>query len=176
MKMLSMSKNESGLIDFLVRNFREKNSINEIGRRLNLSPRGIYKLLKKLEKNDIIIPVRIGNAIYYKYNFNEEKSRKIAEFILLNNKLNSYAQLQADDLKKLEEKALSCVLFGSVLKKGKEAKDIDVLLAIEKKDFDNVQKTLDEIRELKPKKIHDVMQTREDLVKNIKKSYNSYSI
>ncbi len=166
----SISKNEAKVIDFLVRNFREKNSINETGRKLGLSPRGIYKVLKKLENNNIIIPEKIGNAIYYKYNFNEEKSRRIAEFVLLNNSLNSYAQIQADDLKKLEGKALSCILFGSVIKKGKEAKDIDILLVIEKKNFDKIQKILDEIKDLKPKKIHDVVQTREDLVKNIKKN------
>ncbi len=168
--MISLTENESRVMDFLVRNLNEKNSINEIGRRLELSPRGIYKVLKKLESFKAIIPEKIGNAVYYRPNLDEELSRKMAEFILMQNDLNSYAKIQAEDLKPLKDETLSCILFGSVITKGSKAGDIDILLVLEKKNFDRVHKRLSEIKEMKPKKIHDIMQAKEDLSKNIKKN------
>ena len=166
----SLTKNESRVIDFLLRNFREKNSINAIARRLDLSSRGAYKILKKLEKSKAIAPEKIGNAIYYKINLNEEIGVKLSEFILMQNELNAYLQIQAEDLMLLKNVSLSCVLFGSVLTKGKEAKDIDVLIVLEKKDVKKVSLVIDKIKSLKPKRIHEVLQTKDDLVKNIKKN------
>lgn len=168
--MYSLTENEARVIDFLIRNFKERNSINGVGRKLKISPRGIYKLLKKLEKINAIKPEKIGNAIYYKVNLDDEIGIKLAEFVLVQNELNSYAKVQAEDLKPLKDITLSCILFGSVLKKGREAKDIDILLVLEKKNFKKVYNNLKEIKELKPKKIHDVMQSKEDLVKNVRKN------
>ena len=168
--MQNLTRNESRTIDFLIRNFREKNSINEIARRLNLSSRGAYKILKKLEGIRVIMPENIGNAIYYRINFNEEVAAKLSEFVLVQNELNTYSQVQAVDLKQLRDISLSCILFGSILTKGKEANDVDILLIIEKKDLKKVISVLDKIKNLKPKKIHEMLQTKEDLINNIRKN------
>jgi len=168
--MYSLTQNEVKIMDFLIRNFKERNSINEIGRKLEISHTGAHKILRKLEKLKVVKPEKIGNAIYYKADLGNEMGMKLAEFVLSQNELISYAKVQADDLKPLQDLASSCLLFGSVLEKGREAHDIDVMLILEKKDFKQVHKKLEEIKEMSPKKIHDVMQSREDLVKNIKKS------
>ena len=104
----SLTKNESRVIDFLVRNFKERNSINEVGRRLGLSPGGIYKILKKLENMNVIKSEKIGNAIYHKANLEEEIGIKLAEFVLVQNELNEYTKVQSDDLKLLKEATQSC--------------------------------------------------------------------
>jgi len=156
-------------MDFLIRNFQERNSVNEIGKRLELSPMGAYKILKKLEKINAVVPEKIGNALYYKPNLNEEIGAKLSELVLIQNNLSPYAQIQAEDLNPLKDSTLCCVLFGSVLTKGKEANDIDILVILEKKDFSRVSKELSKIKSLKPKKIHELMQTKEDLLKNIQK-------
>lgn len=155
-------------MDFLIRNFKERNSINEIGRKLKLSPRGIYKILKKLERMNAVKPEKIGNASYYKVNLDEEIGIKLAEFVLVQNELNTYAKVQAEDLKPLKDITLGCVLHGSVVKIGKEARDIDILIILEKKNFKKVYNKLKEIKELKPKIIHDIMMTKEDLAKNLR--------
>jgi DNA-binding Lrp family transcriptional regulator len=159
-------------MDFLTRNFDERNSINEIGRKLEISPRGIYKILKNLEEMNAIKPEKIGNAIYYKVNLDEEIGVKLAAFVLVQNELNKYAKLQAEDLKQLKDITLSCILYGSVIRKGREAKDIDVMIVLSdenyKEDYKKVYEKLREISKLKPKKIHDLTLTRKDLVKGIK--------
>ena len=168
--MYSLTQNEARVMDFLVRHFKERNSINEIGRKLDLSPRGIYKILKKLEKIKAIEPEKIGNGIYYKVNLEEEIGIKLSELVLVQNELNAYAQVQVEDLEKLKDVALSCVLYGSVLKKGREAKDIDIIIILEKKNFKKVNKKLEEIKSISPKKIHDIMMTKEDLAGNLRKN------
>ena len=167
--MVSLTENESRVVDFLARNFKERNSINEVGRKLKLSPMGIYKILKKLEKMNAVKAEKIGNAAYYKINFDNEVGIKLAELVLVQNELNSYAKVQAEDLKPLKDSTKACVLLGSVISKGKEARDIDVFLVLEKDRFKQVHKMFDQIKEIKPKRIHDVMSTKEDLIRNIKK-------
>lgn len=168
--MNSLTENEARIVDFLIRNFKERNSINGIGRKIKISHTGAHKILRKLEKIKAVKPERIGNAIYYKANLDNELGLKLAEFVLAQNELIPYSKVQADDLKPLQGIASSCILFGSVLSKGREAGDIDVMLVVEEKDFKKLYKKLDEIKEMSPKKIHDIMQSREDLAKNIKKN------
>lgn len=168
--MFSLTVNEARIIDFLIRNFRERNSINALARKLEVSHTGVHKILRKLESVKVLKPEKIGNSIYYKVNLGEGIGVKIAEFVFAQNELNSYAKVIEEDLKVLEPLTQSCILFGSVLQKGREARDIDVLLVFEKKNFKKVHQKLEEIREMKPKKIHDVMMAKEDLVKNIKKN------
>lgn len=168
--MYSLTQNEAKVVDFLIRNFRERNSINALARKLKISHTGVHKILRKLEGVKAVKPERIGNSIYYKVNLDNELGIKLAEFVLVQNELIAYAQVQEEDLKPLQGLASSCILFGSVLKKGREAHDIDLMLVLEKKDFKKLYKKLEEIKEMSPKKIHDVMQSKEDLVKNIKKN------
>ncbi len=167
--MFSLTDNEIKVLNFLIRHFDERNSINAIAKKLEITPMGVHKISKKLEAMNVISPERIGNAIYYKINLNDELGKKVAEFILAQNELNSYSMVQAQDFEKLKDIVQACILFGSVLYKGNEARDIDVLLLIEKEKFREISKRLDSIRQLKPKKIHDLMMTRQDLEESIKK-------
>ena len=158
-------------MDFLARNFKERNSINEVGRKLKLSPMGIYKILKKLEKINAVKSEKIGNAIYYKINLDEEIGRKLAEFVLVQNEFNNaYAKVYSEELRKLKDVALSCIMYGSILKIGKGARDVDTLIIIKKRDYKKASKKLNEdIQQLATKKIHDIMMTKEDLANNFKK-------
>ena len=168
--MQNLTVNEAKVMDFLVRNFKERNSINQIAKRLKLSPMGAYKILKKLEKANAIKAEKIGNAVYYRANLDEEIGRKLAEFVLVQSEFsNTYAKVYAEDLRKLKDVALSCILYGSILKVGKEAKDVDALIIIEKKDYKKVSNKLADIQQIATKRIHDIRMTKEDLAKNLKK-------
>ncbi|MBI2558497.1 winged helix-turn-helix transcriptional regulator [Candidatus Woesearchaeota archaeon] len=168
--MQNLTVNEARVMDFLVRNFKERNSINQIAKRLKLSPMGAYKILKKLEKANAIKAEKIGNAVYYRANLDEEIGRKLAEFVLVQSEFNNtFAKVYADDLRKLKYVALSCILYGSILKAGKEAKDVDALIIIEKKDYKKVSNKLADIQQIATKRIHDIRMTKEDLAKNLKK-------
>lgn len=167
--MFALTKNEVRAVGFLLRNFSERYSINALARELKLSPRGAYKIVKKLEKAGVLKPEAIGNAIYYHPNLDSEFGRKVAELVISYVELNPYARVQAKALEKLKPYILSAVLFGSVLTKAENAGDIDVLLVLEEKQFGNAHKVLLEIQSMKPKKISEMLQSKEDTVKNIRK-------
>lgn len=167
--MLALTRNEARMVDFLLRNFAERYSINQLAKELNLSPQGAFKIAKKLERARILKPEPIGNAIYYRPNLDEEVGRKTAELVLAYKDLNPYARVQAKDLEQLRPYALSAVLFGSVLTKAEKAGDIDVLLVLEEGQLNKAHKVLMEIQSIKPKRIGELVQSREDLVRNIKK-------
>lgn len=74
-----------------------------------------------------------------------------------------------EDLKPLEKITNACVLFGSYTGEKKEPNDLDVLFVFNKKDYKKYKEILNNVREICPVKIHDVIQTKEDLTNNMKK-------
>ena len=166
---MQTSKNEQKALSFLARHFAEKYNINQLAKRIGMTPAGALKLLRKLEREGAVKPQRLGNAIFYTLDFASDLARKKAELSLFEEIRLPYARVQAEDLKRLRPFALAAVLFGSVLEKGEKAKDIDALVVIEEGKYKPVQKALDELQRLKPKRIQLVLQTPEDLAQNLKK-------
>ena len=167
--MVSLTENKSKVLDFLIRNLYKKNTIRMLAKQLNLSPMGAQKILKKFETEKILIKEKIGNGIFYNIDLNNEVAFKLAELILTQNKLSSYARVYARDLEKLRENVKVCVLFGSVLIKGEKARDIDVLVIIEEKNFKEVEREKQEIEKIATKPLHFMYQTQKDFENNIKK-------
>ena len=165
-----ITENEAKVMDFLVRYFGERNSINQIGKLLKFSPMGIYKILKNLEAMKAVRAEKIGNAIYYRANLKDEDGKALAAYVLSHQEMNSYARVYAQDFKeKLGDSVQAIVLFGSILEKGKDAQDVDVLIIFEKDKYKEVHKKLEEIKELSSKKIHDLMMGPNDLGDNLQK-------
>ena len=167
--MLGLTPNEAAVVDYLARNFQEKNSINALAKRLALSPNGTHKILKKLESAKIVKPEKLANAVFYRLDLSIETSRKLVEYVLSQHQLSAYAQVQEEDLLQLRQHALAGILFGSVLTKDKEARDIDILIVLNKKDLANVMGTVAKIQNLKTKRLHALYQTPQDLNDNLRR-------
>lgn len=167
--MVRTSQYEQKVLSFLTRHFTEKYSINQLAKRIGITPKGAYKLLKKLELQGIVIPQKLANAIFYHLNFASDLARKKAELSLFEEIELPYARAQAKDLERLRPLVLAAMLFGSVLRKGEKAGDIDVLTVIEKKNYKAFQDALGKLQKLKTKHIQTVLQTPRDLVNNLKK-------
>ncbi len=166
--MVSLTENKSKVLNFLIRNFHKKNTIRMIAKQLSLSPMGAQKILKEFEKERILIKEKIGTGIFYSIDLNNEVAFKLAELILTQNKLSSYARVYARDLEKLRENVEACVLFGSVLIR-EDARDIDVLVIVKEKNFKKVEKEKQEIEKIAIKPMHFIYQTQKDFEENIKK-------
>ncbi|MBS3113778.1 MarR family transcriptional regulator [Candidatus Woesearchaeota archaeon] len=81
--MLSLSDNEFSVLNFLVRNFSEKLTIRNIAQRLNFSPAGVFNILKKLEKQSIVVGQKLGTGLFYSINFENKIAEHLAEIVLL---------------------------------------------------------------------------------------------
>ena len=164
-------KNTIKVVNWLLRNTDKPGfNVNQIAEEVGISPSNAFYIINELKKDELITIIDLKTAIYYKLDLWNEKTRKLAELVLLQNDFNSYSKVIADDLKPLKEISLSCVLFGSILEKGINAGDIDIMIVLrDKEDFKKVNKILNEIKEMKTKKIHDLMLTKDDLIRNIRK-------
>ena len=160
--------NERKVLRFLAASNRDY-SINELAKKCNLAPNGAYKLLKKLENGGIIIPKRTANVISYTLNFDNFKTSIILEFAFIPDKLEGRVKYRAGDLQILKSVTSICIMFGSYITSKKHPKDLDLLFILKKEQFDDYKKKLNKIKDTTPIKIQDIVQTREDLIQNIKK-------
>lgn len=167
--MVSLTENEAKAIDFLIRNFSMKYNINQLSRELKLSPRGIFKILKKLEDQKYLISHKDGNNLFYSINYDSEDAKDACKFVLAGEKQSPYVRVQINELKKLRDLSKIAILFGSILTKEKEANDIDIIMVFEEKQFSKIEKKLADINLLASKKFHAVYQTEKDFMDNIKK-------
>ena len=129
MKMIS--KNTRKIICHLLKNF-ELSNINQISRMLNISLGSVFKILRDLEKNEIVSVKKLGNAKYYNLNLKNNETIKLCELLLLEEKRNlkSYSKIYANEIKDFKSAEL-IILFGSILK-NKEFNDVDVLFVTKK--------------------------------------------
>ncbi len=81
--MLSLSDNEFSVINFLVRNFAEKLTIRSIAQKLGFSAAGVFNILKKLEKENIVVGEKLGTGLFYSLNFEEKIALHLASIVLL---------------------------------------------------------------------------------------------
>ncbi|MBI2657195.1 winged helix-turn-helix transcriptional regulator [Candidatus Woesearchaeota archaeon] len=83
--MISLSDNEFSVISFLVRNFTEKLTIRSIAQKLNFSPAGVFNILKKLEKQNIVTGEKLGTGLFYSINFENRIAQHLASIVLVYN-------------------------------------------------------------------------------------------
>ena len=171
--MVSLTENEARTIEFLIRNFHIDYNINQLAKELHLSPGGIFKILKKLEEQNFLLERRLGNNVFYKINYNSSDALDACKFALTEKKTTPYIKVLMKDLDRLRKKTSMAILFGSVLDREKEARDIDILLVFKKKNLNDVENLINELNKIRTKKIHAIYQTEYDLIENIKKQDNA---
>ncbi len=165
-----LTRNEKRLLSYLWRNYTEQSSINELAKRINITPKGAYKILQKFEKEDIVAKKRIANAMIYQLNFNNSKTEDIVKYTLKSEPApNAYVKVIKKDLQIIKEVTKAVILFGSVLTKGLNAKDIDLFVIIDKKKFQDLKTKIQEFESISPKKVHLLVQTEKDIKKNLRK-------
>lgn len=65
---------------------KEGYNVNQIAKILNISVSWTHETLKLLEKEGILLSVKIANSILYRLNWENQKTQKITELILLDEK------------------------------------------------------------------------------------------
>ena len=155
------------VVMFLLRNTDKFGyNINQIARLNNISVGSVFKILKELEKDNLVIKNEISNASHYKLNFDNPETKKLCELLLLGEKRNlkGYAKLYADEVLKFKD-AEMIILFGSVLK-WEEFNDVDVLFVTNQ--VKKVNNFCLEISKVKTKPVVPLIMRQEDLIKSLK--------
>ena len=162
-----LTANEKRLLRYLATE-PETHSINQLAKALQLAPNGAYKILKKGEKENIFNVKTIANIKGYSLNFLSEKTENVLALAFLDNLMNKRVEQRMHDLRPLKKIVKACVIFGSYITLKENPQDIDILFILAKKDFKQYKTDLILVQELMPVKIHDVIQTQEDMKKNRK--------
>ena len=163
-----ITENEKKVLKLLLFAFGEMYSINRIAKECGLSPNGAFKMLIKFENEGIIKSQNIGNMKSYKLDFESEKTKNILKLAIIS-ELKGKVKFRADDLKSLKQITEVCILFGSYIDLKKEPNDLDLFFVIKDKNFKEYKKQTSLIFKTMPIKVHDVLQTEEDVVANLKK-------
>jgi predicted nucleotidyltransferase len=142
---------------------------NSMAKTIGMSRMGALKIAKKLEKENILISKELGKAKFYRLNLKSDYVREYVKFLLKREaeQVHPYVKVWIEDIRKIKS-ADAAILFGSVLRKYKEARDIDVMLIINPKSYDGSKKEIREIDAITTKKIHPLYQTKNDFIKNLK--------
>ena len=164
-----ITENEKKVLRFLLAHFDRDQSINQIAKECGLAPNGAYEILRKLQKQAIVKVKSISNIKSYKMDFMSNKALRLLGFILVPNYDDPKIRYRYNDLIPLEQITRLCVLFGSYITSKKVPNDIDILFVLEKSQYKKYERTIEKVKMALPLKLHDVIQTRTDLRKNIQK-------
>jgi len=159
-------KNTKKIILCLLRNLELVN-INQISKKLNISVGSAFKILKDLEKNNLVLSSNLGNAKFYQINLNNEETIRWCEILLSEERRNlkGYSKIYAEEIQKFEHSEL-IILFGSVLT-NKEFNDVDVLFVTNKPK--EVTKFCLNLLKIRTKPVVPLILKKEDLLNEIKK-------
>ena len=164
-----ITNNEKKILRFLLAHLNSDYSINEIAKKCGLAPNGAYEILKKFGEKEILTSKKIANLKSYKINFDSRETNKLLELALIPDYKESKIKYRYNDLNPLEDVTNLCIIFGSYITKKEKPNDIDVLFVIKKGDYKKYSEILEKVKRILPLKLHDIIQTKEDLIKNIKK-------
>lgn len=165
--MKDITNREMQFLLTLFKNPKKEYHTSDIARHLDMSAMGALKIAKRLEKENLLIPKKLGNAIYYKLNSAYLYTKEYLSFLLRREAEEASPHVKAwiRETRKIKN-AQAAILFGSILKK-QEAEDIDVLFITKPPVFESLKKEIELLNKFNPKKIHPLYQTEEDLKKNL---------
>ncbi len=167
---MDITEKEMQFMLLLFKNPEKDYNAHTIAKELSMSSMGSLKIARRLEKEHLLNSKQFGKAIFYKLTMNNDYTNQYLCFLLKREAETAppYIKRWITEIKKIKNAYVS-ILFGSVLRKQKEANDIDVLVITDQKRFEAVKKEIESINAINPKKIHPVYQTRKDFSENIKK-------
>lgn len=163
-----LTKNQKKVLRLLAVSYHRDYSINEIARMVGISPNGAYKILKTFEKEGILGVRAIAHIKSYRLLFENEHTVRLLA-LAFSDRPEGRAALRSQDLQRLKSVTKACVIFGSYITKKANPEDLDVLFVLDKENFAQYQKQLTVVQDITPVKIHDVIQTTEDLHQNLRK-------
>jgi predicted nucleotidyltransferase len=166
MEALTPKENEAILKIF--KDFRESYNANSLSKVMDITPRGALKILKKLENKEILKSKKFGKASFYRINFKEDYTKKVLEYLLMTEARKKGVKRWLWEFRDIYKDAEIVLVFGSMTRNPKQAKDIDVLFVFKKEKFQRMKDFVKDKNIILLKPIHPVYQLPSDVRKNLK--------
>lgn len=148
----------------IFKNKQESYNSRSISKPIGISHAGAFKILKNLEKQNVVTSRLIGKARIYSINSNNPVALKEIELALAQEAEKHKKWIE--EFKEISNKSKFIVLFGSVLRNEKEARDVDILIIAEKSKHEEINKVIKDKNKILNKKIHQIIQTDDEFKKD----------
>ena len=169
--MIELTKKEQEALLFIYKDVDAFYNANSLSKKLGITQVGTMKILKKLEREGVLLSKKIGKSIVYKIDISGEFVQKLIAFALVNEASNF--QRWKDEFKALYKKGRVLLFYGSASRNYSQAKDIDIFVVLKKNEAREVNRKIEKIQRTLPKKIHAIKATAEDLEKNLRENSKS---
>jgi len=169
---MEKNKTNTEILKVLLKQFTIKWTITSLAKELNLSRVGVWKILKKLEAERLILlsPIGKGKTSVININLNWENPILEKNLSLILTKDAFKNQRWLNNFKEIEDKLNFLILYGSIIHSPKEANDIDILGVVSNKNnFLSIEETIKKIQKTQIKKIHSENFTQTEFKEEIKK-------
>ncbi len=168
--MVEISENGKKALKIIFTDFLTNYNSYNIKDKIGISDVGSLKLLRNLKAKNIVVGEKMGNAIFYKPNLKNDYVLKLLELIFLDHSnLSNFVKGWVYDLRSFSPKTKAVFLFGSILRKGKNAGDVDVCFILKNpKDYSKLQKEIDEMNKKNRLKIHSLYLTAKDFEQKLR--------
>ena len=161
--------NEEKVLLRMFKDFSSDYNANNLSKLFDITSMGVLKILKRLEEQGLLVLRKVSNIKFYDFNFESSYARDYISLLFRKEASNSSPSVKRwiNEIRKIKNVEM-VILFGSVLTKGKNAKDIDVLFLVKEKSFGKLKEEIRKLNLINDKKIHAVYQTKKDFVSNLK--------
>ncbi|MEK6967583.1 MAG: HTH domain-containing protein [Nanoarchaeota archaeon] len=162
---METANNEQKILIALLKSVNKSQTVTSIAQELQISRVGAWKLLKRLEAENILLLAPIGsgktNAFTISLNWDNSLTQKHLELALC---IEAEKQQRwKDSFASLGKSADFMVLYGSITHSPKEANDIDILVVAPVKQHADIDKKMLTVQKTQLKKIHGIIFTETEL-------------
>jgi len=164
--MAKLDKASGECLKIVLKDFSVEHTITSLSKEIGNTRMGIWKTLKKLQSDKLIILIPVGkgktSAYLVRLNWENPLVEKVLIMLLTEESLK-YPRWLAN-FSELKAKTNFLILYGSILSSPKEAGDIDILGVVsDKKKFSEIHKIIEKIQITQIKKIHSINFIEEEL-------------
>ena len=155
-KMVEISENGKKALKLIFTDFLTSYNSYNLKDKIGLSSAGSLKLLRSLNQKNLLLGKKMGNAIFYRPNFQNEYLIKLLELIFLDHSnWSDFVKGWICDLRTFIPHTGAILLFGSIMMKVKEAGDVYVCFILKSaKDYQKLQAMVSEMNKKNRLKIH----------------------
>lgn len=159
----------------LLKNFTQNHTITSLAKELKITRTGTWKILKKLEKQQLIKLKKLGTgktSIYnIKLNWNQITEKTLALYLTEETTKQTRWMTNFEELK---NKVEFLILYGSIIHNPEQANDIDIIGIAKKENLTKIEETNKKIQKTQHKKIHSINFTQNEFQQELENKNKAF--
>lgn len=168
---METDKPNAKILKILLKDLTIKPTITALSKKIGMSRVGTWKVLKKLEREKLVIlsPIGAGKTSAYgiSLNWNSPLTEKNLSLALAEEAVKY--QRWISNFTELENKTDFLIIYGSMIHSAKDANDIDILGVTAKNKFLEVEESIRKIQKTQIRKIHAMNFTQAEFKQELEK-------